>query len=72
MIFDCLNHHCMLQVGPRNLHSTARAYAGVRDIAITTDFVRCVHDDDPLYEFSRKDARALAQQCGFSDAGPAQ
>src|SRR5256885_16393110 len=44
----------------------------MRDIAITANLIRCVHDDDSFDKFGGKHTRALPKKRGFPHARPAQ
>ena len=72
VIFHGFNHHCVLQVRPRHLHPAAGADAGMRNIAVAADFIRCIDDDDSFHEFGGKHTRALPQKRSFPHAGPAK
>ena len=72
MIFDGFDHDGVLKVRPRNLHPAAGSDSRMRDIAITANLIRCVHDDDSFDQFGGKHTRALPKKRGFPHARPAQ
>jgi hypothetical protein len=72
VVFDRLDHHGMLEVGAGDLHAAACADPGVRDIAIASDFIGCIDNDDAFVQFGRQNARSFAQQCGLAYARPAE
>src|SRR5262245_36197209 len=72
VIFNGLDHHGVLQIRPRNLHSPARTNARVCDIAVTTNFVGCIDDNDALHQLGGQDTGTFSQQCSLSDTGAAE
>ena len=60
VVLDSFDHHRVLEIGSRYLHPPACPNTGVRDIAISADFIRCVNDDDSFCELGRKHSRALS------------
>jgi hypothetical protein len=69
MIFDGLDHHCVLGMDIWYLHAAGAPNARVRHIAVAGDLVRGVYDYNPLARFIGQNARGFAQQGCFADAG---
>ena len=72
MVFDRFDHHRMLQVGDTNLHAARAADARVRDVAIPSDLVAGVDDDDALAQVVSQHTGALSQHRRLAHARPAQ
>jgi hypothetical protein len=72
MVLDGFDHDRVLKIRPRHLHPPAGANPRMRDIPISGNFIRGVHDDHPLFQFRRQDSRTLAQQGRLADSGSAE
>ena len=72
MVFHCLNHHAMLLRRRGNLHPPRPSDGRMGHVAVASDFVGGVNDDDPLLRFHRQHPRSLAEHGGLADARPSQ
>jgi bacillithiol system protein YtxJ len=72
VVLDRFDHHSVLKVRTRNLHSAAGSDARMRNVAVAADFVRGIDNDHPLYQLGREYACAFPQERRLADAGPAQ
>ena len=72
VVLDRLDHHRVLKQRRLHLHAPRAADARMRNVAVATDLVRRVDDDDALAQLVREQARALAQHRRLANAGPAQ
>ena len=67
VVLDCLDHHVMLQMGIGDRHPARVADSGMRNVAVTGDFVGRVDDHDALALFGEH-TRAFAQHRRLADA----
>jgi hypothetical protein len=67
VIFYRLDHHSVLLCGRGHLHTPRPSNARVRNVAVTSDFVGRIHDNDAFAQVIRKQARRFAQQGGLAD-----
>ena len=72
VVFHRFDHHRVLRARHRHLHAPRLPDAGVRNIAVTGDFVGRIDDDDALVHLVRQHPRGLAEQGGLADPGPSQ
>src|SRR5437867_224236 len=72
VVLDRLDHDRMLEGRRRHLHAPRAADAGMWDVAVASDLVRGVDDDDALREVIGEDARDFAQHRRLADAGPTE
>ncbi len=66
MIFNCFNHHLVLERRLGYLHSPGSANRRMRHITISANFVAGIHNDHPRR--ISQDARRFSQDCSFTNA----
>src|SRR5690242_1422030 len=69
MVFDRFDHYIVLQVGTGDLHAAGVADSGMRNIAISGDFVAGINDNNPFVQIVSQYPGGLAQQGGFTNTG---
>src|SRR5207302_9449826 len=72
VILDGFDHHGVLQRRSGDLHAPRAADARVRNVAVTRDLVRGVHDDDTLAHFVSEHPRDLSKESRLADAWAAE
>src|SRR2546421_5607301 len=70
MVLDRFDHHRMLKRWCGYLHSARASDPRMRNISVSADFVRGIHDDDSLGEIVRENARNLPQHRRLAHSGP--
>ena len=68
VVLHRLDHHSVLFHGASHLHAACSTDTGVRNVSVSSDFVRGIHDNHAFIGFARKDTSYFTQQGGFSHA----
>jgi hypothetical protein len=69
VIFYGFYHDSVLKIRLRHLHTSRTPYAGMRHIAVSGYLVRCVDDDDSLFQIIGQHSRCFAQEGRLSHSG---
>jgi hypothetical protein len=68
VVFNGFNHDGMLKLRSLYLHPACASDGWMWDVAISGDFVGCIHDDHPAAKLIGDDARSLPKLSGFTNA----
>ena len=68
VVFNSFYHHGMLKLRSLYLHPAGASDSGMRHVAITGDFVGCIHDDHAASKLIGDDTCSLPKLGGFTNA----